>query len=259
MEHGMEHQEHRRDGGINVRESVDTVSRDGVTVTARAPGVRHPECGAIPETPALIRPGNDVRQGPGRRWPKPASVAVLADGQAGPRWYCVEVQGGAEELAVGLVQALGFEAVVPKFLDVLPANPVRRLPAREVERPAFPGYVLVEFNRAVPGWQRIATVRGVRRVMGSDPERPSALRDVDAAWILGQFGEGGAQRVSRAGVKAAAPLAVGATVRVVAGPYEGTVGDVLESNGRAVVLMVAGWRVRLAQAAVEVCAAYAAP
>lgn len=231
---------------------VDTVSRDGVTVTARAPGARHSECGSHPDTQRLIRPGNDVRQGPGRRWPKPASVALLGDGQAGARWYCVEVHTGQESLVVQRVQALGYQAVVPRFLDVLPANLARKLPAREVVRCAFPGYVIVEFDRAVPGWRWIATVVGVRRIMGSDPERPTALRDVDAAWIIGQFGEAGAQLVSRLHAPVAEPLVVGTAVRVVAGPYEGVVASVLESNGRAVVLMVGGWRVRMAQAAVQV-------
>lgn len=148
---------------------------------------------------------------------------------------------------------LGFQAVAPQFLDEVPANPARKLPRREVMRVAYPGYVLVEFDQDDAGWRRIASRPGVRRVMGSGPERPSPLLAVHAAWVLGQFGPGGAQRVPRGPALTAAPLALGTMVRVMAGPMDGMAGEVVASNGRAVTLMVAGRRVRTAQAAVDPC------
>lgn len=230
---------------------LDMVTGDAVTVAACAPGAGHPECGSHPDNEALFKPATKrggARVGAGR----PPSVAVLAPGWDGPRWYCVEVQSRQELAVAEALMALGFDAVAPQFMDLVLANLPRGKPAREVLRPAFPGYVIAEFDAADAGWRRIASQPGVKRVMGCTPERPTPLPAVHVAWIIGQFGAEGAQRRSR--LKAAAPIGVGCWVRVVAGPAEGVRGRVVISNGRAVVLAVAGHRVKMAQAAVEVCA-----
>jgi transcription antitermination factor NusG len=253
MEHHLEHRNTDAFVALDGDFGVDMVTGDGVTVTSIAPGARHPECGSIPDNQGLIRGGNDVRRGPGRRWVKPASVVVSA---GGPRWYCIETAPRAEDRVVEALALLGFDAVAPKFLDWVPANPARKMPAREVLRPAFPGYVIAEFDAQQPGWRRIASQRGVVRVMGSAPEQPSPIRPVQVAWLLSQFGADGVQRRSRLGVEAAAPLALGTWVRVIAGPYEAVRGRVVASDGRSVMLNISGWRVRMAQGLVrvEVCA-----
>ena len=151
---------------------LDSVMRDGVTVTVRAPGARHPECGSHPDNSGLIRPGNDGVGKRGRRWPVSAAVAP---GPGGLRWYCVETHASAERLVWHQACGLGFDAVVPQFMDLVPANPKRRTPAREMLRPAFARYLMVEFDVVVHQWQRLASLRGVRRVMGQSAERPSPL------------------------------------------------------------------------------------
>jgi transcription antitermination factor NusG len=249
MEHHLEHRNTDALLALDGDFGVDMVTGDGVTVTSIAPGALHPECGSIPDNQGLIRGGNDVRRGPGRRWAKPASVVISA---GGPRWYCIETAPRAEDRVVEALSALGFDAVAPKFLDWVPANPARKLPAREVLRPAFPGYVIAEFDAGLPGWRRIASQRGVVRVMGSAPEQPSPIRPVQVAWLLSQFGADGVQRRSRLGVEAAAPLALGTWVRVIAGPYEAVRGRVVASDGRSVMLNISGWRVRMAQGLVQV-------
>lgn len=224
--------------------ALDTVPRDVVTVTARAPGAGHPECGAISDKQRLIRPGNE-RPGPGRRWAKPASVSV---GPEGPRWYCVETHAIAEAMVVREARQVGFEAFVPLFLDRVPADRKRRLPARDVLRPAFPRFVMVEFDLA-GAWRRIASFRGVRRIMGSSAERPSPLSPGEAAWVIAQFGPDGAEVQPREAPRMA-PLMADVWVEVVAGPLAGIVGQVNASDGRAVVIQVGGRRVRLPQVAV---------
>jgi transcription antitermination factor NusG len=230
---------------------LDTVTDDDVTVAVRAPGARHPECGSHPENPGLIKSATNwggSRVGAGR---KPASVVIAGHG---PRWYCIEVQSRQERAVVAQIERLGFAAVAPEFMDMVPGNPAKRLAAREVLRAAFPGYVLGEFDVADAAWRQVASVRGVRRVMGSHPERPSPLPAVHAAWLLSQFGEGGAQRVPRLQAGRLVPLVIGCAAVVSAGPFEGVRGTVLASDGRAVVLSVDGRRVRVPQVAVTICA-----
>ena len=238
-------------------EMLDMVSGDGVTVTALAPGAGHPECGAIPGNSlefkaATMRGG--ARAGAGRPR-KPASVAVLAPGWAGPRWYMVETHPRQEEAAVQAIQAAGFDAVWPQFRDVVPADPGRKRALREVMRAAFPGYVMAEFDQAADAtWRWIATRRGVRRIVGGQAERPTPIAMTEAAWVISQFGVDGVQRRAPIEASALAPLAIGVQVVVRTGPYAGAQGAVIASTGRAVTLPIGGWRVTMAQAAVDVVA-----
>lgn len=233
---------------MSAHESLDIVTHDGVTVAARAPGARHPECGAKPDNQHLIRTGNDERRGPGRRWHKPASVVVGPDG---PRWYCIEVAPRMERLAVAEIKALGLTALTAEYLASRKVRQRVRGGVRIVEQPvvmpAFPRYVFAEFDASGAGWRRIATRRGVKRLMGGDPERPQPVSAPQMAWVIAQFGEDGVQRRASVGVE---PIAVGAMVRVLGGPLEGHAARVVASDGRSVTLQTGGMRVRMAQAAV---------
>jgi transcription antitermination factor NusG len=257
MEHDREHREHGGFGGVAVRNRVDTVMGDGVTVAACAPGANGPECGSIPEIspefkPATMRGG--ARAGAGRPR-KPASVALVAPGAEGARWYVAAVDRMGVRAEAGqswaeawesAVQALGFEAVVPQYRT-----------KDDVLAMAFPGYALVEFDRRDPAWRVIPHLGGVRRLIGPDAERPTPVAWMQAAWVMAQFGEHGQQRLPLERAPAV-PLAVGAMVRVVAGLGVGWAGVVSASDGRSVWLRLAGRTVRVAQAAVAVCSPYAA-
>ena len=235
---------------------LDMVTGDDVTVAARAPGARYPECGASPDNQRLIRPGNDVQGKPGRRWGQTSAV-VARRSFLGLRWYCVETHARCEVMVEDELLARGFDALAPQFMDLLPACPRRKLAEREVLRPAFPGFVLTQFDQALPKWRRIASVRGVRRVMGFSAEQPSPVAEAQVAWIVSQFGFGGVQRRTRLELPPDEPIAVGAVVRVAGGPMEGKRGVVLWSNGRRVKVRLDGWPVEMAQAAVEVIGAEA--
>lgn len=254
MEHGLEHGNTWEMTQGGVMRIVDTVTETGVTVADCAPGGGAPECGSISETSHLIRPANETRRRPGRVWPKPASVALLAPGGEGPRWYVAAVDAGEAWRAWGRVRGIGwaealehvlgrmgFAAVVPQYLD-----------AGGVLRAAFPGYAMVEFDKRDPAWRQVPHVRGVRRLIGPDAERPVPVAAVQAAWVLGQFAAGGKQRQPVERV-ALVPLRIGMAARVVDGLGLGWSGTVVASDGRTVALDVAGRVVRVAQAAVEVC------
>jgi transcription antitermination factor NusG len=252
MEHVMEHREHGANGGVAVQNRVDMGAGDGVTVRDGALGALHPECGSNSRGSAEFKFAHGgARAGAGRK-PKPVSVALLAPGLEGPRWYVAEVTRGAEAAIAWALCEVGFVAVAPGYLAHVPADPVRRRAAADVLRPAFPGYILVELDRRNAGWRAVCHQRGVRRLIGADAERPTPVTWQQAAWVLAQFGPDGVQR--RPAVAAAlVPLPVGVRVRVVEGLGEGQAGTVLASDGRAVVLEVGGRRVRVAQAAVAVC------
>jgi transcription antitermination factor NusG len=233
---------------------VDMVIGDDVTVTARASGARHPECGAHPDNQGLIKLATTwggVRVGAGAK-PRPPSVVVSA---GGARWYCIEVAPRTERLVAAEIARLGVVSLAPEYLGTQRVRERVGGQVKFVDRavilPAFPGYVFAEFDAVGPEWRRIATRRGVKRLIGSDPERPLAVPPVQMAWVISQFGEDGAQRMPR---QAAAPILLGAMVRVVAGPLVGLVARVVRSNGKTVSVEWSGRPVTMAQAVVEVCA-----
>lgn len=244
---------------------LDSSATAGVTVSSCAPGASHPECVSIPENRRLIRPGNDVRQGPGRRWAAPASVALLPTGVDGPRWYVGEVEPKAvrrsatqawdEVLEASVVRA-GWRCVVPQFFTELVDPKTKRVRWAGL-LPAFPGYALFEIDRRMRGWPAVIGIPGITRLIGPDPMRPTPVAPVQAAWVLGQFGPGGARRQVD-DVPPSAPLPIGAQAKVMTGLWVGWAGLIAESDGRQVVLDVAGKRVRLPQVVVEVCAPHAA-
>lgn len=240
MEHAMEHREHAAAGDGAVRNRLDSGVAGGVTGRSGAPGARHPECGSHSPGSGEIKFGHGgPRPGAGRPR-KPASVALLAPGAAGLRWYVAAVERGSDvERRLG---DAGFACVVPRYRT-----------AQDVLAEAFPGYAIVEFDlRGDQRWRIIPQIRGVRRLIGSHPERPLAVPPIQAAWVIGQFGPDGAQCRPMAPV-VREPLAVGSLVRVSAGLGIGWAGVVEASDGRSVWLRVGGRTVRVAQAGVEVC------
>lgn len=239
-----------------VQKSVDMVPRDGVTVTARAPGAGHPECGSISTISPEFKPATNrggARPGAGR----PRKAGSVAAAPEGLRWYVAQLDRrtvrtrGGEPWADAIervVAEAGYDGVVPQFWHE------RRHPSTgqviwQGLSLAFPGYMLVQFDRAGLGWRILPHLPGLRRLIGLDAERPLPVPASQAAWVIAQFGPDGVQR-RVVEVVERAPLPVGASVRVVGGLGLGWSGRVLESDGRSVLVDVGGRRVRMAQAAV---------
>jgi len=168
-------------------------------------------------------------------------VAVVPPGQDGPRWYVACVDGAHEVRLQQVIREAGWSAVAPQYRDADGFLVV-----------AYRGYILVEFDIRDDCWREIAHLRGVRSLLGGEVERPRPVAMTQAAWVLSQFGDDGVQRrtVDRATL---APLPVRAAVRVAEGLGLGWSGRVVCSDGRSVVLLVDGRRVKVAQGLVALC------
>ena len=79
----------------------------------------------------------------------------------GLRWYVAETKTGQGETANEHLLRQGFEICHPTLV----ASVKQRKQYREVLRPLFPGYVLVNFDVMEEGWQRINGTRGVKRLI----------------------------------------------------------------------------------------------
>ena len=137
---------------------------------------------------------------------------------SGLRWYCGQTHPGRQFEARDELLKQGFEAVLPLGGRVLPGGLMR------IE-PLFGPYLIVRFDVSKPGWRRICNTRGMKRLFGGSVERPTPLRDADAAAIRDlSIGTGGTDQ----------PVERGAALRVVGGPWEGRAGLCIDIVGHVV-------------------------
>jgi hypothetical protein len=224
-------------------ESLDMLACDGVTVTAIASGAGHPECASHPANPLefkIATKHGGARPGAGRPC-KVAWAAVQPPVVAGGRWHCIEFGSGRDVLVINQLQARGFEVFLPLYLPA-PDKPLA---------PALGRYLFVRFDATAAAWRVIPGLLGVVRLFSRDAERPIALADAEIARLRRLFGEDGEATRPAA---PAAPLPVGAAVRVVSGLLAGHVGvGVVEwSSGAEVRVRFGAKPVTMARAAVEI-------
>ena len=148
---------------------------------------------------------------------------------SGLRWHCGQTHPGRHFEARDRLIAQGFEAVLPLGARQLPGGALR------IE-PLFGPYLIVRFDAAKPGWRRIPHTRGMRRLFGATPDRPTPLREADADAIRSLV-------VTTSEVDG--PPERGQAVRVVDGPWRGKVGlciDIVAGVVRALLFVEAGPR-----------------
>jgi transcriptional antiterminator RfaH len=88
------------------------------------------------------------------------------------RWFCVQSAPREEQLACGGIQAAGLAA----YLPVIPVRePHGRFAMRTAVRPVFPSYLFTRCTLSAEDWHRVASTRGVARILGTD--RPVPLRE----------------------------------------------------------------------------------
>lgn len=159
----------------------------------------------------------------------PGGDAPECGSRSGLRWYCGQTLPGRHFEARDRLLDQGFEAVLPLGARQLPGGALRIAPL-------FGPYLIVRFDVSRPGWRRIASTRGMRRLFGSSPERPTSLREDDAEAI---------RSLSVTTSEVDGPPERGQAVRVVEGPWRGRVGlciDIAAGVVRALLFIDAGPR-----------------
>ena len=120
---------------------------------------------------------------------------------ADPRWYVAQTHPQLESYALQHIQRQGFTAMLPLLQT-----------AKRTE-PLFPSYLFVHFNVESPCWRRLASTRGVRRLLGGEDPCPVKRGYVEALAPL------------RQDLPPSATWQPGITVlRVGSGPFAGHVG-----------------------------------
>ena len=119
----------------------------------------------------------------------------------------------------------GFGAFLPLVL-------VERRHARKVEIAQvamFPSYIFARFDTEAPGWRSVAHTRGVRRIFGTTPERPTAIPARAIDWMIAR---GYDRPITEDPRTAFDPIPAGAAVEVLDGAWTDHRGVCLWDDGR---------------------------
>ncbi len=142
-------------------------------------------------------------------------------------WFVVNTQPHKEALAITNLANQGFATYCPLVRRRI--RHARR--SRDVLRPLFPGYVFVESAFDKSAWRPLLSTFGVRSLVRSGDE-PSRL---DSRFIEALR----AREEDGVIVGPASPYREGQQIRIVDGPFDGTVATILslDEKDRLIVLM----------------------
>ena len=142
-------------------------------------------------------------------------------------WVVVHTHPNRERVAIENLQRQEFATYCPMIVKRV--RHARRI--QDVQRPLFPGYVLVKIAREIQQWRPILSTIGVRNVVRFG-EKLSYLDDRFVASLRQREVDGLIKRPE-------APYSIGQSVRMAGGPFDGLVASIIEmqESDRLVVLM----------------------
>lgn len=142
------------------------------------------------------------------------------------RWFAATTLPRQELVAAENLRAQAFEFLLPRM------RVSKRHARRVVEAidPVFPGYIFVRMDVAVTAWRSINGTRGIGRlVMSGDRPLPARIGVIET--VASSVGPDGL-------IKFTDPVQPGANVRLVAGPFAETLGEVVSLDGRGRVKLM---------------------
>lgn len=148
------------------------------------------------------------------------------------RDYVIQTQPCFEAIAKGNLEAKGFEVYLPTVIEEI-RHGRGQMKRSSVMVPLFPGYVFVRMDLAESGWRRIASVRGVKRLLGRDSEHPTALPENALHELRERFLAGEFVRLVQVHT-----INAGDSVNVIHGAFEGHRGVCLMSRGERVRVLL---------------------
>lgn len=148
-------------------------------------------------------------------------------------WHVAQTIPRAELAAEEHLKQQGFVPFAPRYRTTKIARGQRVI----TERPYFGAYLFVNFDPEQDRWQSINSTFGIRALLYAAPERPARVPDTVMRTIIDQC-DGEIVRSHDLDQELAKVVWVGATVRIIAGPFTGHVGPVRwTQHDRVKVLM----------------------
>ena len=138
----------------------------------------------------------------------------------GAKWYVVHTYSGYEKKVADTIQKTVKNRKLQELIfDIrIPMETVTEVSdtgTREVERKLFPGYVLVKMHMNDESWYIIRNTRGVTSFVGPE-SKPVPLTEKEIAALGFET------------IEVKLSYAVGDSVKVIDGPFDGSIGTVTE-------------------------------
>lgn len=177
---------------------------------------------------------DELPQRPPLKHPDPIELSETA----GTRWYCVRTDYGHEVTADIEIRRLGLTVFLLQEIRLASKDKRGVIKPGSFDRivPVFPRYLFVAFDVADNAWRYIQSRRGVERIFGTSPERPTPIPQKMIDVLLEQCAPNGVIYPPKApefsGVK------VGETVEVLSGPFAQFRGICLRSKPDRIRLLV---------------------
>lgn len=147
------------------------------------------------------------------------------------KWYSLRVISGKEKKIqerINLeIQRNGWQEVVTQV--IVPTEKVYKIRSGKkvvMERNILPGYILVEAESQRFGGEMVSTIANIPNVIHFlGKNEPIPMQQAEANRLLGKVDE--SQDLQEAMVE---PFLVGETIKIIDGPFNDFIGDILEIN-----------------------------
>ena len=144
------------------------------------------------------------------------------------RYYVVETHPRAEAVAQENLLAKQFEVFLPTMIIERRVNRIRTT----IMEPLFPSYLFVKFDIENDPWRQVFWARGVKTLLGPDPERPvpvgiGVIEAIRENCLVGAYA-----------AKASNIVDVGQMARVLTGMFAGRVGKCTWARAGRVKLLL---------------------
>jgi transcription antitermination factor NusG len=154
------------------------------------------------------------------------------------RWYCVRTDYGHELTADIEIRRLGLTVFLLQEMRTASKDKKGVIKPGSFDRivPVFPRYLFVAFDVADPTWRYIQSRRGVERIFGTSPERPTPIPQKMIDVLLEQCAPNGVIYPAKA--PEFSTVAAGSTVEMLTGPFAQFRGICLRSRPDRIRLLV---------------------
>ena len=146
-------------------------------------------------------------------------------------WHVARTEPMKSLVAERELVGAGFNVFLPKVREQKRWSRGR---THESIKPLVNGYLFVNFDIEIEGWQRVNEARGIVGLMYSAPETPARIPDLHMVPLLGMCVDGYVP-VEEAKVFI---FKVGAVVRVIEGPFRDFPGTVIQATADKIKVAV---------------------
>jgi transcriptional antiterminator NusG len=147
------------------------------------------------------------------------------------KWYVIKAMTGMENKVLKLLKERVVNLKMSEYVGdiIVPEEEVQTMvngKKRRIKKKFFPGYVLINMIMNDNTWHLVQGTDKVTGFVGGTKDKPAAISDEEAAYMLGQAKDGPQK------TRTTIDVSQGDSVRVIEGPFKTFIGTVEAVNER---------------------------